>query len=114
MGDLKVSSDFRGLLPWKPGEDLKRPCFTIFKFQRPELIVRSVTRACHLTFAIDAMMRPALIAHRSKIRTSVIGDMDRESFRVITSYARDGLLFAAAFSPAQVLVVGTTDTSPHH
>jgi len=44
----------------------------------------------------------------------VIGDMDRESFRVITSYARDGLLFAAAFSPAQVLVVGTTDTSPHH
>jgi hypothetical protein len=54
-----------------------------------------------------------VIAHRSelKIRTSVIGNMDRRVSGAITSYGLSEPLFAAAVSAAQALVVGTSSVS---
>ena len=92
-------------------EDLKRPCFTIFKFQRPELIVRSVTPVISLFQSMSRCDR----RDRAPIKNQNIGDRrhGQESFRAITSYARDGLpVRGCVFSGTSV--VGTTDTSPHH
>jgi len=79
-------------------------------------MAKRVARACHPTFAIATHDAAGAIAsHRSELKNQNIGyrQYGQESFvRRLFQTAATALLFAAAFSPAQALVVGAADPNP--